>query len=153
MARRYGTVTTEGDIALAAATPKTVLQVVAPSNQDVPLRGFSIAGDGVSGTGEPFTVELVIQSDAGTSSVATPVKDNQQHGAIQTTARKNCTAEPTTTDVLRRYSVHPQDGIERVFGGPGDEITVVGGTRLGIRCTLPTGATAINVSGHIAFEE
>jgi hypothetical protein len=142
--------TTEGEIALVAATAKTILQLVAPANQRLLLVGLGISFDGTTSTDEPVTVELVKQSDAGTSSAATPVRDGDPGSeTIQTTARKNATAEPTSTDVLRRYQIHPQGGgHERVFDA--DAIPIPGGTRLGLRCTAPQ---AVNATAFMVSEE
>jgi len=151
MARRNCSVTTEGEVALAAATVKTILQILAPTNQRVALRGFSVSFDGVSATAEPVQVELVKQTTAGTMTAATPVPEGVGLGseAIQTVAQKNASAEPTTTDVLRRYEVHPQSGREVRFGIE-DEIVLAGAARVGIRCTAPA---IVNVLGHMSFEE
>jgi len=151
MARRNIVVTTEGELALTAATAKTILQLVAPANQRLAIKGFSVSFDGVSATAEPVQVDLVKQTTAGTMSAATPVAEQIGLGAeaIQATANKNATAEPTTTDVLRRYNIHPQTGREIRYGLD-DEIVMAGGTRVGLRCTAPAG---VNVVGHITAEE
>jgi len=151
MARRNLVVTTEGEIALVAATPKTILQLVAPTNQRLAIRGFSVSFDGISATAEPIQVDLVKQTDAGTTSAATPAAEQIGLGSetIQATARKTASAEPTTTDVLRRYNIHPQTGREFRFSIE-DEIVMAGGTRVGLRCTAPAN---VNVVGHMAFEE
>jgi hypothetical protein len=143
------TVTTEGEIALTAATAKTILQIVAPTHQRIKVRGFSVSFDGTSPSAEPVQVELVRQTSAGTMSSATPVKDDDSlPETIQATAQKTATSEPTTTDILRRYDVHPQTGYERAFAD--GELTIKGGGRLGLRCTAPAG---VNVTGHINCEE
>lgn len=153
MANLNFSVTTEGEIALAAAgTAKTILQLVAPTNQRLDLRSVSIGFDGVSPTAEPFTVEILRQTSAGTMSSATPVKDSAGSETIQSTAQKTATAEPTAGDVLRRYEHHPQAGsFERVFDKR--EIEIPGGTRLGLRVTCPTGGTPGNCAGHMTAEE
>jgi hypothetical protein len=151
MAGIKSVVTTEGEIALSAATPKTILQIVAPANQRLRLTGFGISFDGVTSSAEPVNVELCVQSDAGTSTAATPVKDGDPGSeTLQGTARKNATAEPTTGNILRRYVFHPQGGgVERVFSYD-EQILVPGGTRLGIRCTA---AATVNAIAHMTYEE
>jgi hypothetical protein len=151
MAGIKAVVTTEGEIALSAATAKTVLQLVAPTNQRLRLTGFGISFDGTSSSAEPVNVELCVQSSAGTSSSATPVKDGDPGSeTLQGTAIKNATVEPTTGNILRRYVFHPQGGgIERIFGFD-EQINVPGGTRLGLRCTAPA---TVNVIGHMTYEE
>jgi hypothetical protein len=151
MARRNIVVTTEAEVALVAATAKTILQVVAPTNQRVAIKGFSVSFDGTSATAEPVQVDLVKQTTAGTMTAATPVAEQVGLGSetIQTTALKNATAEPTTTDVLRRYEIHPQTGREVRFSID-DEIVMAGGTRVGIRCTAPAN---VNALAHMSLEE
>lgn len=153
MANLNCVVTTEGEIALAAAgTAKTILQVVAAAQQRGDLRAVAIGFDGVSPTAEPFTVEILRQTTAGTMSAATPVKDSAGAETIQFTAQKNATAEPTAGDVLARYEHHPQAGsFERVFDKR--EVEIPGGTRLGLRVTCPTGGTPGNCAGHMKWEE
>lgn len=150
MSRFRGVVTSEGEIALVATIAKTILQITAVANHRIAILGFSVSFDGTSGSAEPVQVDLVRQTDAGTSSAATPVKeDDSLAETLQTTSRKNATVEPTTTDILRRYNVHPQTGYERIYG-PDEEIIVGGGDRLGLRCTAPAN---VNVLAHISFEE
>ena len=145
-------VTTEGEIALAAAATKTVLQLVAPTNQRVEVMGLSVSFDGVSATQEPIKVDLLRQTTAGTGgSAATPSKDGDYAETIQTTAQKNiATAEPTAGAVLRSWNIHPQFGIDKTFRK--GEVQVPGGGRLGLRCTT-AGGVAVNVVAEINCEE
>lgn len=143
--------TTQGEVALTGGVAKTVLQIVSPANQRLLLKAFAVSFDGISSVAEPVLVELVKQTTAGTSAAGAPVKDGDPGSeTIQTTSRITITVEPTTTDVLRVYEVHPQGGgIERVFGLD-DHIPIPGGTRLGIRCTAPAG---VNCTAHMVVEE
>lgn len=149
MARIRAAVTTEGEIALAAATAKTILQLVAPTNQRLAVRGVSVSFDGVSSTAEPVQVDILRQTTAGTMSAATPVREDVGSETLQATAQKTATVEPTAGDILRRYEVHPQAGAEFRFGYD-EEILLAGGTRLGVRVTAPA---IVNVVGHISYEE
>ncbi len=149
MARIQHTTTTEGVIALVAATVKTVLQVVAPTNQRGAFKGFGLYFDGSSGAAVPVLVELLRQTSAGTMSAATPVKDGVGTETIQFTAQKNATVEPSAGDILRRYHFHPTSGYERSFAED-EEILIPGGTRLALRCTAPA---AVNVTGSLTVEE
>lgn len=149
MARIRTTTTTEGEIALTAATAKTILQVVAPTNQRLALCGFSVSFDGTSSAAEPVQVEILRQTTAGTMSSATPCMDGVGSETVQTTAQKTATAEPTAGNILRRYDIHPQTGLAVAFG-PDEEILIPGGGRLGIRCTAPA---SVNVTGYITVEE
>jgi hypothetical protein len=150
MARFKTVVTTEGEIGLLAATTKTVLQAVAPANQRVACRGWSISFDGTSGAAEPVQVDLLFQTTAGTMSAATPVsEDGLGAETIQVTAQKNATAEPTSGGVIRRYEVHPQTGMEMRYS-PDEEILIKGGARLGLRVTAPA---IVNCVAHFSLEE
>lgn len=150
MARLRATVTTEGEIALSAATAKTILQLVAAANHKVAIRGFSVSFDGTSVTAEPVQVDLLRQTSAGTGGgSATPVAEDTSSETIQTTALKGITSEPSAGNILRRYNVHPQTGFEVRFNSD-DELVVPGGGRLGIRCTAPA---TVNALAHFSFEE
>lgn len=150
MARLQFSVTTEGAIALSAATAKTILQVAAPSNQRLAVKGFGVFFDGTSGSAVPVAVELLRQSTAGTMSSATPVPDDDDWTeTIQSTCQKTATVEPTAGSVLRRYDVPPTSGYERSYA-PDEEIHIKGGGRLGLRCTAPA---SVNVTGWIDIEE
>ena len=131
-------ITTGGEVALTAAATKTMLQSTAPANQRVQLNGFTVSFQGVSPTAEQIIVRIARQTTAGTMTAVTPVKDDDSlPETIQSTAQKNATVEPTTTDVLREFYVHPQGGYERVFGPK--EIMIKGGGRLGLIVITPTG--------------
>lgn len=143
-------VETEGEVALVAATPKTILQVVALANHRVKILGWGVSFDGVSPTAEPVQVRLLRQTTAGTMTAATPKKtDPGPTETLQTTALKAATAEPTAGDVMRAVEVHPQGGYEEQLPF-GQEYIVPGGGRLGIECNAPAG---VNVRGWIRFEE
>ena len=148
MARLRFSVTTEGEQALTTSE-ETILQVVAPTNHRVAVLGFSVSFD-ASALAAAVEVQIARQTTAGTSAAATPVKDDDSIAeTIQSTARKNFTAEPTKGDILRRYNIQPASGgIEMVFGD--DEIIIGGGDRLGIICIAPA---AVNVFAHFNCEE
>jgi len=151
MALRRGSLTQTG-VALAAATAKTVLQLVAPANQDLDLQGISLGFHGTSNSEEGTLVELYVQTDAGTSTALTPAKlDLGWAGTLQSTARHTATVEPTTTTRLRAWTVHPQHGLIWLPLSRG-EIVVYGGTRVGLRMTTGSGITA-SVDAEMVFEE
>jgi hypothetical protein len=148
MARNRFAVTTEGEVALSAATEKTVLQIVAPANQLVVPYALTVSFDGVTVGNEPVLVKIARQTTAGTMSARTPVQLNSLE-TIQTTAQHTATVEPTTTDILKEYKIHPQSGVEKTWD-LSDEIYIGGGTRLGFLCTA---ADAVNVVMSIDCEE
>lgn len=149
MARLLFIADTEGEIALSAATAKTVLQVVAPANHRVVLKRWGVFCDGVSPTAEPVQVRLLRQTTAGTMSAATPRKMDGYAETIQSTAQKTASAEPTAGDVLAVLEVHPQQGYAEAFPY-GDEPIIAGGGRVGIECTAPAG---VNVRAQLICEE
>lgn len=150
MARQKFTVGISG--VATGATAKTLLQLTAAPNVRVALRGFSLSFAGIVNTDPPVLLEIVRQTTAGTMSSATPVrKDGLGSETIQTTATHAASAEPTTTDVVARYLVHPQTGlVVRFLADSDEEIILPGGTRLGFRLT--TGTTQ-NATLQADFEE
>lgn len=137
------------EVALVAATAKTVIQLVAPANHRVKVLGWGVFFDGISVTAEPVQVRVLRQSTAGTMSVLTPVQIRPVAETIQSTAQHTASAEPTAGDVLDAVEVHPQSGYDVKFP-MGQEIVISGAGRLGIECTAPAG---VNVRAKMFFEE
>lgn len=137
------------EIALTAATAKTVLQIVAPANQRLKIKRWGVFFDGISSTAEPVQVRVLRQTTAGTMSALTPTKQDTHAETIQTTAQHTATAEPTAGDVLDMVEVHPQSGYEVILT-PETYIKVGGGGRVGIEITAPA---IVNVRAKIVFEE
>lgn len=142
-------VATTAEIALAAATAKTVVQIVAPANQRLKVVSWGVFFDGTSPSAEPVQVRLLRQTTAGTMTALTPVNQGVGSETIQSTAQHTATAEPTAGNVLRSREVHPQSGYECIFP-LGQEVLVPGGGRLGIECTAPG---TVNVRAEIVYEE
>lgn len=138
------------EIALTAATAKTVLQLVAAANHRDKLLGWGVFFDGTSTTGEPVQVRLLRQTTAGTMSALTPTKrDDSIADTLLTTAQHTATAEPTAGDLLEAIEVHPQQGYQVLYP-MGAEVIIGGGDRVGIECTAPAG---VNVRATMIFEE
>ena len=149
MARLNGIAQT-AEVALTAATAKTVIQLVAAANHRVAVLGWGVFFDGTSVTAEPVQVRLLRQTTAGTASALTPVAlDGSVGETIQTTAQHTATAEPTAGNVVDVAEVHPQQGYEVIYP-LGQEVILAGGGRVGIECTAPAG---VNVRAKIRFEE
>jgi len=143
MARLRFVLPTTAEVAPTTA-PKTIIQVGAPANQRVAIRGFSVSFDGVQSSGAAAEVQLCIQSSSGTASAATLGKDVLgTTEAIQSTGLVNFTAEPSITTILRSYNVHPQTGYERAFAED-EEIELSGGSRLGIRVILSSSGPSVH---------
>lgn len=138
-------------VSLAAATAKTVLQIVAPANQRLLVRRFHVSFQGVANSDKPVLVEVVRQSTAGTMSALTLTKGHDgDDETLQATAQHTATVEPTTGDVLWRDVVHPQGGTLQVLLPESRPIPVKGGGRLGIRCTA---TDAVDCVAGIGAEE
>lgn len=151
MAARY-TVETTGDVALTAATAKTILSVVAAANAPFRVTEFSVSFDGTSSTAEPVTVELCSSTEAtaGTSTSQTPVQVGGPTRTVQASGKRNFTAEPTVLTCMKRWLVHPQTGLTVQFplGREPEQVTTA--DAIVIRCTAPAG---VNAQGYIEFEE
>lgn len=150
MAGLYGTASTEGEVALTAAATKTVLQLVAPANHRLDVLGFVVGFDGTVATQEPIQVEILRQTTAGTMTGVTPKLSNAAAETPLATAQKTATVEPTAGDILKRYEVHPQGGMERLFRK--GEMQVPGSGRLGLRVITPSGVNP-NVVAEFNYEE
>lgn len=144
------TVNTAAEVALSAATAKSVLRVKAPSSQRVKVKAFGIYFDGTSATAEPVTVQLVRQTTDGTFTSATPRKiDDSIADSINATAGYNASVEPTDGDILKEVEVHPQRGYE--WHAPlGMEPIIGGGDRLAIKANAPAG---VNCHAWMLCEE
>jgi len=140
------------EVALSAAVAKTVLQILAPTNQRVRILAFGIFFDGSVPNAEPVVVKLVRQTTAGSGmATVTMVKTGPVAGSetLQTQGFHTATSEPTTTDILDIFEIHPQAGVEKLFP-LGREIVIAGGTRLGLVVTSPS---ALNCIPKIFGEE
>jgi hypothetical protein len=138
-----------GNVALAAATVKTVLQVAAPTHQRLKIKRWGVFFEGIVGTDAPVQVRLLRQTDAGTMSSLTPVKQVAGSETVQATAQHTASGEPTAGDVIDVAEVHPQSGYEIII--PFDmPVEVPGGSRVAIECTAPD---AVNARAKIVFEE
>jgi hypothetical protein len=109
---------TEGAVALAAATAKTVLGVKGHANFGVDMKGFWVDFDGVTASALPVLCEFGYCSWAtnapGTASTSVTV--NQVYGRVTTagfTAGKTWTTEPTTITVLDAFTLDPNKGLFR----------------------------------------
>lgn len=138
------------DISTGTST-KTILQVVAPANQALRLTEIGVSFQGTNNTNEPINVELVRQTTAGTMSAVTPTKlDDDVAMSVQATAQKTATVEPTTTDVVKSWAVHPQTGLVYNFNDMAPVI-VKGGGRMAIRVNTP--ANSVDCNAYINWEE
>jgi hypothetical protein len=134
-------------------TKKTVMQILAPTNQVVLVKEWGISFQGIDPVATPILVELVRQSDAGSGGDAlTLVKaDPDRSETIQSSALSNIddSTQPTETAVLDSIYVPANSGF-RWIAGFGEEILVDGGGRLGIAVTA---AAAVDCTPYMKAEE
>lgn len=145
------TVETTADVALSAATAKTILAVVAASGIACRAVEIGVSFDGISGVAEPVTVELCRSTGAtaGTTTSQTPLQTRGATRTVQCTGARNYTAEPTVLTVLKRWLVHPQTGTMHQLP-LGREVEHTGAGGLMLRCTAPA---TVNAQAYIEFEE
>jgi hypothetical protein len=136
--------------ALVAATAKTMTQLGTPTGARARLIDFCVSFDGVTATAVPVTVEILLQTTAGTASTLTPAPVNAQQPAALCAGLQTFTAEPTASTVLYRWFTHPQGG-QFLFQWPlGREPMIGTNSRIGLRVTAPA---AVNCLGWLGYEE
>ena len=145
------------DVALSAATAKTILTVRAASTaRVVQLQELAVWFDGVTGNAENVAVELChyTMAGTGTSTAQTPEQTSGQVGACASVGAVNYTAEPTVAAVLKTWGIPPAGGwivlpldAERL---PESRTGGAQASALGIRCNAPA---AVNVRGYMEFKE
>ena len=142
-----------GACALSAATPKTVINVIAPTNIALRIKRIVLAFDGATSTAVPCKIEIFrsTQAGAGTSTALTPAKlDPGRQETVQSTAGGNYSAEPTVLTVQESWVEPVYNGLVIEPKQPDAPVIVPGGTGYGIRCTSPAG---VNVYPTIVYEE
>lgn len=145
------TVETTADVALSAATAKTILGVVAASGIAARVTEIGVSFDGVTAAAEPVTVELCrgTGGGAGTSTSQTPAQTRGATRTVQCTGARNYSAEPTTLTALKRWLVHPQTGTMHQLP-LGREVEHTGAGGLFLRLTAPA---TVNAQAYMEFEE
>jgi hypothetical protein len=136
-------------VALAAATAKTVLSVIAPAQFGVDLLKYRIGFDGVTASAVPVVVELVTWTTDGTGTAGTVVQAYGRSITAGFTTKYNYTVEPTTPTLVDRFTLTPNGGLlvyDFPFGTTPD--TAVSNL-IGIRCTAPA---VVNVNATMWFE-
>lgn len=146
--------TTEGAVALSAATAKTILGVKAHANSGLQLKGFMVAFDGVTGSAVPVLVELCYctwaTNSPGTNS--TNIGENQVYGRSLTagfTGGKTWSSEPTTITVLREFLLAPDKGVIAYQFPLGQEPDCALAEGFVIRCNAPA---SVNVRATMDVE-
>lgn len=139
---------TADGVALVAATAKTVLNLATPASIRARITGIQVSFDGVTAGNVPALVELLRQTNAGTTTSVTPVAFDPAAPSSLCTAGKNASVEPTGTTVIRSWRVSPNGGVLIVPLLGADMVTMPVSGFLGIRCTA---AQVVNVNAEISF--
>jgi hypothetical protein len=136
-------------VALAAATAKSVLSVIAPAQFGVDLTKIRVGFDGVTASAVPVLVELVSYTTDGTGTAGTV---NQVYGrsiAAGFTTKYNYSAEPTTGTVLDRWTLTPNGGLV-VYDWPlGTSPDTAVSNLIALRLTAPA---VVNANATMWFE-
>jgi hypothetical protein len=144
------------DVALAAATVKTIVGIAPAANKPITVCAAVITFDGTSSAATPVLIEWVIGTNAtnppGTNSTTvTPQQLRGRPSTAQTPAAKTWTAEPTVLTQVAPLRISPTAGsiIQLPLGREieGDSTT---NKFIGLRLTA---AAIVNVTGWLEFEE
>lgn len=155
MAKAGYSAITGGAVALAAATAKTVLFVVAPAQFGLDLKKWRVSFDGVTASAVPVLVELcsltaATNSTAGTGN--TTVTIQQIYGRSITTgfaSGYNCTSEPTVLTAVESTLLTPNGGVIFYDYPLGDTPDSAVSQGFALRCTAPA---IVNVRASMTFE-
>jgi hypothetical protein len=146
-----------GVVALAAATAKTAMFVLAPAGHGMDLKKFRIGFDGVTASAVPVLWEVnyltaATNSTPGTGNTTATASINQVYGRVianSFVAGINCTSEPTVQSNVDSDLLTPNGGL-LVYDAPlGDvpDSAVSQGF-----CIRLTAAAIVNVRCAMMFE-
>lgn len=128
------------DVALVAATAKTVIQLATAATRRLWLKEAQISFKSITATDVPVLVQLRRQSTAGTAtaiSSANIAPDVEGHPTALTGANEAATVEPTTGVLVKEWYITPIGGV-LVYQLPlGDEIEMAVSSFLGLVVTAP----------------
>lgn len=157
MAKAGYVVRTSSAVALAAATAKTCLMVIAPASFGVDLKKFRVSFDGVTATAVPALIELVTSTNATNSTPGTN-NTNENANIVQAygrsittgfTAFSASTTEPTVLTVVENFLLTPTGGTLFYDFPLGDTPDTAVSTGIGIRINAPA---VVNVRASMVFE-
>lgn len=137
-------------VSISAGTAKTVVAIVAPTNQRLRLRRLRCHTVSTDGTHVPVKAALRKLTADGTGTAATEVLVGPGSETPQAVAKVNYSAEPTyASDNLLKTGFHPQSTLAENF--PDGQMIAAGGTGFGLVLTATTQGQT--VSGFIEWEE
>lgn len=157
MAKAGYQVNTSSAVALSAATAKTALMVITPSQFGGDLKKFKVSFDGVTPTAVPVLVELVSSTNAsnstpGTNNTSETSNIQQIYGRSITTgftAFSASTTEPTVLTVFNAFTITPCGGSLFYDYPLGDTPDFPVSSGFGIRLTAPA---TVNARVSMTFE-
>lgn len=137
--------------ALAAATAKTVVSVLAPAQFGVNWLGYEISFDGATSTAVPAMIELcsLTGATAGTSTAVTVTQDGGTTITAGFTAATNYTAEPTVLTVLKRLYLPVYGGAAIVQFPESEQPNSVVSQGFAVRVTSPA---TVNCIASLKFD-
>lgn len=135
---------TEGAVALVAATAKTILGVKAHANSGLLVSAFRIGFDGVTASAVPILVEFQYDTWAtnspGTNSTSTTPR--QINGRVLTagfTSGKTWSTEPTALTTLEDFIITPNGGLLWYDIPLAKEYDCALAEGFSVRCNAPAG--------------
>jgi hypothetical protein len=143
-------VVTTSNIALAAATAKTVVEGVTDVNGPPPeWVALDITFDSVTATAVPVRADFCTYAATGTGTAYVPKRMGQAVGVARSTWKINDTVEPTTPVILFSWWIPPTTGL--MYQWPlGRELFHPTSTVQGLRLTAPA---AVNAIVNLTIEE
>lgn len=155
MAKAGYTLQTGAAVALSAATAKTVLCVIAPSQFGIDLKKLKIGFDGVTASAVPVLCELMTSTLVSNS---TPGTGNSTGTVTQIYGRSitagftgfyASTSEPTVLTAFDSWILTPAGGLVMYDYPLGDTPDTAVSIGIVLRCTAPA---AVNVRASFTFE-
>jgi hypothetical protein len=155
MAKAGYTLATGAAVALSAATAKTVLCVIAPSQFGIDLKKVRVGFDGVTAANVPVLCELMTSTLATNSTPGT----NNSTGTVTQIYGRSITAgftgfyasttEPTVLTAFDSFLLTPVGGLLFYDYPLGDTPDTAVSTGIVLRCTAPQ---TVNVRASFTFE-
>jgi hypothetical protein len=155
MAKAGYTCATLAAVALAAATAKTVLCVIAPAQFGIDLKKLKVGFDGVTASAIPVLCELMTSTLATNS---TPNTNNTTSPPVQVYGRSitagftgfyGSTSEPTVLTAFDSFLLTPNGGALFYDIPLGDTPDTAVSNGIVLRCTAPA---IVNVRASMWFE-
>jgi hypothetical protein len=139
---------------VAASATRTLLQLIAPTNQKIRIEKIVVRGYGLAAADPPAEIQIALQTTAGTSVAVTLKKvktsdpETLQSSALSTFSG----AEPTTTTVKDADGMHPQS--RNTFIWPPDRpLFLEGNEKIGVIVVNgPTGASIDYLASAVCEE-